>query len=341
MQDRDFPVPCCAHRISIRLPKLQGNIQTRFSIGERTTRRGKELRASLIALTVILSSGCPVPVRTLPVGRKAQKVEVYGTVAITGRDFKPFCSGTAIAPQLVVTAAHCVSLEEPKDVLVSSGYLHVEDTLSWHFIGVRKIIPYPGFPNVEAKEDIHGMGRWDDIALLVLEKPVRVAWIPILPLTEARRLLRKGKKVLISGYGRTNGKSGVLHVATTSYRRRTNYEFWLGGVGESDHCSGDSGGPTYLRVGKQLYLVGVASRFGRGQKLSCAVGGGINTLISAYTTWITADSKLYPPTGAPPPMQVGCSSSNQESTSFGFLLVALLLWRIRRTRRKWNYYRKR
>lgn len=279
-------------------------------------------------LPLILLTACTQPSRTLSVGRKAKRVEVYATVAITTNQMHTFCSGTAIAPRVVVTAAHCVVWKHPSMILVSSGYRNAVS--SWSFQRVKSIHIYKDFPDL--RNNVAMMGRYDDIATLILKSDVRVSWVPILPMNKVDKFLRKGTDVLISGYGRTNGKSGKLHIATTPFIRRSAYEFQVGGPGKSDHCKGDSGGPTYVKMGEQLYLVGATSRSKRKANESCGKEGGINTLVPAYIGWIKSHSNgLYPPKGPPPPpLRTGCSTTAKESVVFPWLLFLLLWLRVRK-----------
>ena len=279
-------------------------------------------------LPLILLTACVQPItRTLDAGRRAKRTEVYATVAITTNQMHTFCSGTAIAPKVVITAAHCVVWKHPSMILVSSGYRNV--TSSWSFQRVKLIYVYKDFPDL--RNDASKMGRYDDIATLILKSDVRVSWVPILPMNKVNKLLRKGTEVLISGYGRTNGKSGKLHIATTPFLERSPYEFKIGGAGKSDHCKGDSGGPTYIKMGGQLYLVGATSRSRRKKNESCGKEGGINTLVPAYIGWIKSHSNgLYPPKGPPPPPRTGCSTAAKESHAFTWLLFLLLWVRVRK-----------
>src|SRR5262249_50885064 len=110
------------------------------------------------------------------------------------------CSGTVVAPRLVLTAGHCSENLKTGVVNSHSGYLVLTSQIDLatarpgqlsHVIGV---IPYPGY---DRRRDP------GDAALLVLEKPVAA---PPMPLAKAGQthLYGAGTTATLAGWGLTS-----------------------------------------------------------------------------------------------------------------------------------------
>jgi hypothetical protein len=195
-----------------------------------------------------------------------------------------FCSGVALAPTLVLTAAHCV--------LPGAGYKLVEfDGMgSPHLKDIVQIVRHPDFDATAAQR--HRVTA--DMALLKLSGPARTAAALLAPasatIATGDRLVVAGYGVAVRGDGRTGGtvraatltvtgKPGSLQIRladpTTNGKRP--------GLGA---CSGDSGAPVFRDVGGVLAVVGVVS-WSTGPASSDGCGGltGV-TPLTRYRGWI-------------------------------------------------------
>jgi hypothetical protein len=210
------------------------------------------------------------------------------------------CSGTLVAPNLVMTARHCVSKAITTTPSCdadgrSHNGAHVSEDAEPASIAIYigdhvRVDRDP--PRARAIRTIRPAGNVlcnADVAFLVLDRPL--ADLPILPLRLASSV-ESGDEVLPVGFGggdanvigtrRARAHSAVLAVgpaandATGAVLGPNEFEV------EVATCRGDSGGPAFdMRTGE---VVGVISRGG-----SCtAKGNHVYTRVDAYATLAAA-----------------------------------------------------
>ncbi len=217
-------------------------------------------------------------------GDAADSPHHYATVslhtAVGGRVLKsPFCTGTLIAEDVVLTAGHCVeswggSVLSPSQVAIYVGENPFSD-LSSHTYTVSEI---------EQHADYNSMALTDDIALIRLDSAVTEATpVPHLPSSLGLGSSDVGGTLNFAGFGSTEsgGYGKLLQVdqqLDAVYSETIYYTQASGGP-----CSGDSGGPAYYEVGGTWYVAGVTS-YG---DWACKTYG-VSTKVDAYTTWIDA-----------------------------------------------------
>ncbi len=223
-------------------------------------------------------------------GHAATKAEVLGTVALlASADNQPICTGTLVAPRVVVTATHCVvkdpNASSPEAVgadqlRIAAGVLDANNAPQDAIIDVERVVPHSNYPGDDGGTDPQGVGASDDIAMLILVKPASGAYVrsmPILPMNQVDAALTNGTPVTVTGYGLTgideNASSGQLFTANTPFQRRSDAEFLAGKPGTPDSCNGDSGGPAYVTYQNTVYLVGATSRAANDSNKMCGDGG--------------------------------------------------------------------
>jgi len=185
------------------------------------------------------------------------------------------CSGTVVAPNLVLTAGHCAENLETGLGDPPSGYRVVTGTVDWNdttdrqISGVSRVLVFPSF---ETGGPLLG---WGDAALLVLSTPTTAPPIPVASASESG-LWQPGSTATIAGWGRTHyrqkGVSETLQWATTVVQSPEwceSYEdFHPHGelcvidapADETGGCEGDSGGPLLADSSGALVEIGIVSR---------------------------------------------------------------------------------
>lgn len=199
------------------------------------------------------------------------------------------CTGTLIAPNLVLTADHCVDPQYIGSYKITDVLL--DETDWWQSDQPKRPIA-----------EIHRHPR-ADIAVLVLEDDVEgIEPRAVADGCVVDRYLEDDAPAAIVGYGLTNPNSqfntklmeGITSIVKAdcsdsfSYGCNTSLEpgseLYAGGDGV-DACSGDSGGPLFLLTELGDYLVGVTSRGPEGCR-----HGAIWVRPDAFMDWIEEET---------------------------------------------------
>ncbi|KAJ1854794.1 hypothetical protein GGH12_002593 [Coemansia sp. RSA 1822] len=211
------------------------------------------------------------------------------------------CTGSLIAPNVVLTAAHCTMAGPNVHYDASAyqiGFNHTTPSMKTTFKGysVSKVAVYPDFNEKSLR---------NDLALLILEEEI--------PSTVAESVKIYSGDVLSStqlfaaGFGITNpedtssvpaelmkvelkpGNDTFCAHNTVGYDPK--YLVCTDGTPGKDTCQGDSGGPLATSVGETIALVGITSYAPLTESNPdglCGQAGstGYYVHISAYLSWI-------------------------------------------------------
>src|SRR6476659_9541207 len=203
-----------------------------------------------------------------------------------------FCTGAMIAPNLVLTAAHCV---QP-----GAEYKIVEygPDRQPKLQDVKRVAIHPGF-NMQA---MLGHRATADVALLQLAAPAAgkspsVLGAPNIPIVVGSRFTIAGIGVTVRGDGKSggtiraaglvaNGKPGTLQIRRVDTVGQ--------GTGEGlGACTGDSGGPVFEDKPGGPAIIGVIS-WSTGPNGSAGCGGitGV-TPLTLYRDWVLQTARQW------------------------------------------------
>lgn len=218
--------------------------------------------------TAQLAEAQPAPIvggSRAPEGRWNDVVAVIGVAGS--------CTGTLIAPDVVLTAGHCIDIEPYEVVTSTTDFARP----GGEQIAVKWARAYPDWQQ-----------RYD-VGVLMLEHMARPQPRPIAAACHTNARLLESAPLTIVGYGLVTpagtDDNTRLHEASAPVldpfctdaagcepEVRPNGEFTAGGRG-TDSCFGDSGGPAFLDTPAGPALVGVVSRGLALPGLPCGNGG--------------------------------------------------------------------
>lgn len=206
-----------------------------------------------------------------------------------------FCTGSLIAPKVVLTVAHCV---QP-----GADYKIVERGADGQpqLLNVRTVAIHPNF-NMQAMQAHRATA---DVALLQLEIPLKgKSTVPVgapnIPIRVGSRFAIAGIGVTVRGDGKSGGTTRVAGLVATGQPGTLQIRLVdpvTNGVRDGiGACTGDSGGPVIEDKPNGAVLVGVIS-WSTGPNGAAGCGGltGV-TPLTLYRDWILQTARSW---GAP------------------------------------------
>jgi secreted trypsin-like serine protease len=309
------------------------DLGTRRSSARCDPARCRSPRRSLVATALaaaLVCVACLLPAGASAAGTGGETAVIGGAPApissfpfmarITAHDsvYQYTCTGSVIAPNMILTAAHCL-LNEAKtaylnpatfQVLTGTGSLAVPGTVS----GVERVVVDPGYTPSTG---------WHDAGLIQLSAPiaapgVRLAstqtWVP-------------GTTGYAVGWGLDEaGELPVeMRVGETAVQSAEYCQSQIGSIFHSSlqlcsidaptysagTCNGDSGGPLLMVSGGELVEIGITSL---GPQECQTDLPRIDTRVDAEYGWIARELAAHPAT-APTPVTTPTTAAPKTTTT--------------------------
>lgn len=171
---------------------------------------------------------------------------------IEGQKAYAMCTGTLIAPNLVLTASHCLRGMNKNSLRIGFS-IDVKNQLDVETMyEVAEYVTHPKY----------GSDRLNDVALIALAKPAPAPYKPVAIVSRDFQMTI-GMPMLLAGYGviddATGADTDALRKVTVPMAKILDSDMILvtDQTKSTGACNGDSGGPAYLEKDGILYVYGV------------------------------------------------------------------------------------
>lgn len=206
---------------------------------------------------------------------------------------KTMCTGSLIANNLILTAAHCTD-EVATNLIVIFSIKSPQSAEELKKMPLRQVTGgkvHANWPRLTKKQ----ASNWGDIAILKFKGSLPMGYRPA-KLAARNAFLSDGMDVVLAGYGITSGITradavGLNKVSVPLARARySDTELLMDQRQGRGACHGDSGGPAFINLKGQNVVIGVTSRGAQDPKDTC-LGFSVYTSVASMGAWIEATAK--------------------------------------------------
>lgn len=271
-----------------------------------------QLSLPLVACAALLTAACQDAAKPLPLARHDEAI-IGGATATNGQypavvalmlgNQSSLCTGTLIAADVVLTAAHCVENESAGSLSVIIDRENLQSPVGGgRTVGVSKRVVHPNYSGSGGGGTVH------DVALVFLDEQLTDRT----PIAINRDVAARapGTATTLTGFGINvagGSDAGVLYTVDKTISAcndveqiieeiynfsipldQTRYICWDQTVG-TGKCQGDSGGPTFIEVGGETKVAGITS-FGDGE--GCRYFG-VDTAVDAELDFIDEEIGIW------------------------------------------------